>query len=108
MSDTLLKRSPPDDFDWPATIFLYVILIMLGIGMCFCLQRANRLIPNRFSFPLVERRRGPFDLGTEEEGLLSHYSDAEEDAEIIDNQNALGITRYSDNQEDDDADHQPK
>lgn len=63
--------------------------------MCFCLRRANRLIPNRFSFPLVERseQRGFYDIGTEEEGLLHNYSDDEDnDAEVIDNQNALGIT----------------
>lgn len=65
--------------------------------MCFCLKRANRLIPNRFSFPLVERneQRGFHDLGAEEEGLLHNYSDIDEeddDAEVIDNQNALGIT----------------
>ncbi|GAN02486.1 hypothetical protein MAM1_0023d01930 [Mucor ambiguus] len=107
MSDTLLKRSPPDDFDWPATIFLYVVLILMGVGMCFCLKRANRLIPNRFSFPLVDRGtrgdRGFHDLGAEEEGLLSHYSDVEDedDAQVIDNQNALGISRQSDDEDDD-------
>jgi hypothetical protein len=66
--------------------------------MCFCLRRANRLIPSRFSFPLVDRgqgrQRGAFELGAEEEGLLSHYSDMEDedDAEVIDNQNALRIS----------------
>ncbi|KAI8972050.1 hypothetical protein BDF20DRAFT_888222 [Mycotypha africana] len=76
--------------------------------MCFCLRRANRLIPNRFSFPLVERAfsrqpaRGFYDLGSEEEeaGLLNSYSDSDtehnmEDAELIDNQNALQITSES-------------
>ncbi|KAI9487334.1 MAG: hypothetical protein EXX96DRAFT_73946 [Benjaminiella poitrasii] len=62
--------------------------------MCFCLRRANRLIPNRFSFPLVDRENNHnrlYDLGAEEEGLLSHYSDVEneDDAEVIDNQNVL-------------------
>ncbi|KAI7900410.1 uncharacterized protein BX663DRAFT_517471 [Cokeromyces recurvatus] len=93
MSDFLIKRSP-DDFDWTTTICLYVILIILGIGMCFCLKRANRLIPNRFSFPLVDRGNTHtrlYDLNEEEEGLLSHYSDveSEDDAEVIDNQNGL-------------------
>lgn len=47
---------------------------MLGIGMCFCLRRANRLIPNQFSFPLrptnlspTRRRRG-YDASDEEQG----------------------------------------
>ncbi|KAI8369732.1 hypothetical protein BD560DRAFT_397659, partial [Blakeslea trispora] len=74
--------------------------------MCFCLRRANRLIPNRFSFPLVERR-GPFDLGSEEEGLLNQYSDVEDDydAELIGSQNALGISRRYSDEEDDDEDN---
>jgi hypothetical protein len=40
------------------------------------------------------RQRGAFELGAEEEGLLSHYSDMEDenDAEVIDNQNALRIS----------------
>ncbi|KAL0143657.1 hypothetical protein V8B55DRAFT_1479521 [Mucor lusitanicus] len=112
MRNILLKRSPPDDFDWPATIFLYVVLIVMGVGMCFCLKRANRLIPNRFSFPLVDRgarrERGFHDLGAEEEGLLSHYSDVEDegDAEVIDNQNALRISRRSDDDDDDDEEQE--
>ncbi|KAI9265882.1 hypothetical protein EDC94DRAFT_604344 [Helicostylum pulchrum] len=84
MSDGISKRALPDDIDLPATIVLYVILIILGVGMCFCLRRANRLIPNRFSFPLVdraeERQRGQYDVATEEEGLLSDYSDMEDTA----------------------------
>lgn len=73
-------------------------MISLGVGMCFCLRRANRLIPSRFSFPLVDRgqrrQRGPLELGAEEEGLLNNYSDMEDedDAEVIDNQNALRIS----------------
>ncbi|KAF1802375.1 hypothetical protein FB192DRAFT_1255723, partial [Mucor lusitanicus] len=83
-----------------------------GVGMCFCLKRANRLIPNRFSFPLVDRgarrERGFHDLGAEEEGLLSHYSDVEDegDAEVIDNQNALRISRRSDDDDDDDEEQE--
>ncbi|KAI8350628.1 hypothetical protein EDC96DRAFT_448241, partial [Choanephora cucurbitarum] len=79
---------------------------LLGIGMCFCLHRANRLIPNRFSFPLMERR-GPFDLGSEEEGLLNQYSDVEDDhdAELIDNLNALRISRRYSDDEDEEMDH---
>ncbi|KAG1458424.1 hypothetical protein G6F46_004475 [Rhizopus delemar] len=48
-------------------------------GMCFCLKRANRLIPNRFSFPLTERGQGRVRLAEndEERGLLSEESDAE-------------------------------
>jgi hypothetical protein len=63
--------------------------------MCFCLRQANRLIPNRFSFPLSDRgagrQRGAHDLGVEEEGLLSNYSDVEDedDAEVIEDQQAL-------------------
>lgn len=53
--------------------------------MCFCLRRANRLIPNRFSFPLVDRAEGRqsglYDVGVEEEGLLSDYSDMEQEEE---------------------------
>ncbi|KAI8644284.1 hypothetical protein BD408DRAFT_413614 [Parasitella parasitica] len=78
----------------------------MGVGMCFCLRRANRLIPNRFSFPLVDRGerrgRGFHDLGAEEEGLLSHYSDDmedEDDAEAIDNQNALQSSGQADDAE---------
>ncbi|CAO3654879.1 unnamed protein product [Mucor fragilis] len=82
----------------------YVVLVVMGVGMCFCLKRANRLIPNRFNFPLVDRsarREGFHHLGAEEEGLLSHYSDVEDedDAEVIDNQNALRISRRSDEEE---------
>jgi hypothetical protein len=73
--------------------------------MCFCLRRANRLIPNRFNFPLVERneQRGFYDIGAEEEGLLHNYSDIDEeddDAEVIDNQNVLGITTIHPEEED--------
>ncbi|CEP19695.1 hypothetical protein [Parasitella parasitica] len=81
----------------------------MGVGMCVCLRRANRLIPNRFSFPLVDRgdrrERGFHNLGAEEEGLLSHYSDMEDedDAEIIDNQNALHSARYPDDVEDEEG-----
>ncbi|KAI8883922.1 hypothetical protein K501DRAFT_183473 [Backusella circina FSU 941] len=68
-----------------------IILVILGIGMCFCLQRANRLIPNRFNFPLVDRR-GAHHLGDEEDGLLSHYNDdEEEDAELFENQDRFDI-----------------
>lgn len=52
--------------------------------MCFCLKRANRLIPNRFSFPLADR--GQVRLEEDEErGLLNSYSDLEDenDAEEI-------------------------
>lgn len=51
--------------------------------MCFCLRQANRLIPNRFSFPLVDRGQGRerFDVSVEEEGLLSHYQEEEEEEE---------------------------
>lgn len=54
-------------------------MILLGGGMCFCLKRANRLIPNRFSFPLTERGQGRVRLAEndEERGLLSEESDAE-------------------------------
>ncbi|PHZ11955.1 uncharacterized protein RHIMIDRAFT_237774 [Rhizopus microsporus ATCC 52813] len=74
----------PDDIDWPVTIFLNIILICLVVGMCFLLKRANRLIPNRFSFPLVTRQGG-IQLGQDEErGLMSGYSDDEyNDAEVI-------------------------
>lgn len=62
---------------------------MLGIGMCFCLRRANRLLPNQFSFPLrptnTRQRRG-YDVSDEEQGdpdsaqgLLNDYDDGEED-----------------------------
>jgi hypothetical protein len=80
----------------------YVVLIVLSIGMCLCLRQANRLIPNRFSFPLVDRRqerqRGLYDLGVEEEGLLSHYSDVEDedDAEVIPDQTLLPSNRHED------------
>lgn len=82
----------------------------MGVGMCFCLRRANRLIPNRFNFPLVDRgerrQRGFHDLGAEEEGLLSHYSDMEDedDAEVIDNQNSLHVPRHSNEGENEDED----
>lgn len=82
----------------------------MGVGMCFCLKRANRLIPNRFSFPLVDRgerrERGFHNLEAEEEGLLSHYSDVEDedDAEVIDNQNALRISTRSDDEDDQEED----
>jgi len=83
----------------------------MGVGMCFCLKRANRLIPNRFNFPLVDRsarREGFHNLGAEEEGLLSHYSDVEDedDAEVIDNQNALRISRRSDDDDDDEEEEE--
>lgn len=51
--------------------------------MCFCLRQANRLIPNRFSFPLVDRAEGRqrFDVSVEEEGLLNNYNQHEEEEE---------------------------
>ncbi|KAI8997425.1 hypothetical protein BDB01DRAFT_771097 [Pilobolus umbonatus] len=51
--------------------------------MCFCLRRANRLIPNRFSFPLMDRTRGSIAI-QDEEGLLVNYNDDDDnDAEVI-------------------------
>lgn len=71
--------------------------------MCFCLRQANRLIPNRFSFPLVDRGEGRqrFDVSVEEEGLLSNYNhheeEEEEEARVIPNH-----TIYDSDDNDDD------
>lgn len=60
--------------------------------MCFCLRRANRLLPNQLSFPLrpTSRARRGYDADDEEqgdpqsrEGLLSH--DYNEDDPVSDN-----------------------
>ncbi|ORX61699.1 hypothetical protein DM01DRAFT_1128043 [Hesseltinella vesiculosa] len=56
---------------------------MLGVGLCVCLRKANTLVPNRYSFPLVSRHRPPHldDLGDEEtrHGLLQDYDDDDSD-----------------------------
>ncbi|KAI9278836.1 hypothetical protein BDA99DRAFT_493235 [Phascolomyces articulosus] len=87
----LSERGPPKDYDIPSTIVIYIVVIMLGIGMCFCLRRANRLLPNQRSFQLrptaTTRRRG-YDIADEEEGdpesrmgLLSAGYDHDEEEE---------------------------
>ncbi|KAI8365175.1 uncharacterized protein BYT42DRAFT_589057 [Radiomyces spectabilis] len=89
-TQTNVDDRPPKDYDLPATIVIYSLMVILGIGLCFCLRRANRLIPNRLLIPLSSRMgngrssRG-FDLASqldeeEQQGLLSAYStDGEED-----------------------------
>ncbi|KAI7873391.1 uncharacterized protein EV154DRAFT_94832 [Mucor mucedo] len=73
--------------------------------MCFCLRQANRLIPNRFSFPLVDRGEGRqrFDVSVEEEGLLSRYQEEEEEEEEEENSHHDNTTpvhrRYEEEEE---------
>ncbi|KAI9490407.1 hypothetical protein BDB00DRAFT_875308 [Zychaea mexicana] len=67
----LSKRGPPKDYDIPSTIVIYIVVLLLGVGMCFCLKRANRLLPNQRSFqlrPTEPRRRRGYDVGDEEQG----------------------------------------
>ncbi|KAI8331340.1 hypothetical protein BC941DRAFT_438906 [Chlamydoabsidia padenii] len=80
----------PSSYDIPSMIVIYTIVIVLGVGLCFCLRKANRLVPNRYSFPLIlrgddgDRRRGQqnqfTNLDDEEsrQGLLNDFSDQED------------------------------
>lgn len=74
--------------------------------MCFCLKRANRLLPNPLSFPLRprasdrERRRG-YDQADEEfgdpesrEGLLARQDDFDNDEEDDDPHRLPPRARY--------------
>lgn len=72
--------------------------------MCFCLRQANRLIPNRFSFPLVDRGEGRqrFDVSVEEEGLLSNYNRQEEEDRL--STTVAVHHRYEEDNEDDEDD----
>ncbi|KAI9308182.1 hypothetical protein BJ944DRAFT_118174 [Cunninghamella echinulata] len=46
----------PDHYDIPSMIVIYILVVVLGVGMCFCLRKANRLVPNKYSFPLTLRK----------------------------------------------------
>ncbi|KAI8583801.1 hypothetical protein K450DRAFT_220038 [Umbelopsis ramanniana AG] len=86
--------TPPSNFDIPTTIVLYTCVLLVAIGMCFCLQRANRLLPNGLNFALQptrlsrSRSRGgaasfPDDDLEAQQGLLDvddDSSDIEEEA----------------------------
>lgn len=74
--------------------------------MCFCLRQANRLIPNRFSFPLVDRGEGRqrFDVSVEEEGLLSNYNRQEEEEEDRPSTTVVVHHRYEEDDEDNEDD----
>ncbi|KAL0094089.1 hypothetical protein F4703DRAFT_1833719 [Phycomyces blakesleeanus] len=105
-------------------------MTLLGLGMCFCLRKANRLIPNRLSFPLVStqpkdiagnRRGRGYDASDVEQGdtdahqgLLSEYQqDSNDEYEEGDNQDdgfprppLRGVTiagHNNDNNDDDSA-----
>lgn len=63
-----------------------MLVCLLGVGMCFCLRRANRLLPNQLSFQLQPRSqtRG-YDRTDEEQGdpesrrgLLSEQDDEDD------------------------------
>ncbi|KAG2179169.1 hypothetical protein INT43_002019 [Umbelopsis isabellina] len=82
----LPSGTPPSNFDIPTTIVLYVCVILVGVGMCFCLQRANRLLPNGLNFALqpTALRRGrsrgnaasfPDDDIEAQQGLLNDDDD---------------------------------
>ncbi|KAI7863770.1 hypothetical protein BDF14DRAFT_1745268 [Spinellus fusiger] len=88
----ILEIRPIDVREEATHCLKYVLAVLLVVGMCFCLKKANRLIPNRFSFPLVSthyqergRTRG-YDASDIEqgdleagEGLLSNYEQQEEE-----------------------------
>ncbi|SAM02378.1 hypothetical protein [Absidia glauca] len=63
------------------------------VGLCFCLRKANRLVPNRYSFPLILRggggeesnRRGgqqnqftTIDDEESRQGLLNDFNDQDD------------------------------
>ncbi|CAO3595799.1 unnamed protein product [Absidia cylindrospora] len=96
----------PSSYNLPSVIVIYTLVIILGIGLCFCLRKANRLVPNRYSFPLIlrsnndqgnargrgrrQRQQDPFDDIDDEEsrqGLLNDFSDQDDiDEELNDTQ----------------------
>ncbi|CAO3626834.1 unnamed protein product [Cunninghamella blakesleeana] len=85
------RQSPPtakapDHYDIPTMIVIYTLVTLLGVGMCFCLRKANCLVPNKYSFPLALRRsynRKQDDESNEDlrQGLLNDYSDQEDEDE---------------------------
>ncbi|ORY97235.1 hypothetical protein BCR43DRAFT_233424 [Syncephalastrum racemosum] len=112
------KRGPPKDIDLPSTIVVYVLVCLLGIGMCFCLKRANRLLPNPLSFPLRprasdrERRRRGYDQADEElgdpesrEGLLASQDDID-DGEDQDADRLPPRTRYHSDEDEEEEQQQ--
>ncbi|ORZ07639.1 hypothetical protein BCR42DRAFT_397181 [Absidia repens] len=81
----------PSSYDLPS------VIVIVCIGLCFCLRKANRLVPNRYSFPLIlrsgndqgnsrgrgrrQRQQDPFDDIDDEEsrqGLLNDFSDQDD------------------------------
>ncbi|KAG0166180.1 hypothetical protein DFQ28_007628 [Apophysomyces sp. BC1034] len=83
------------DLNLTTTIAMYVAVCLFGLGLCFCLRRANRLIPDRFSFPMMptstDRRRQLYDEERDDndpdarQGLLSEYEQEEEERVEPDN-----------------------
>ncbi|KAI8081520.1 uncharacterized protein BX664DRAFT_195522 [Halteromyces radiatus] len=72
----------------PTVIVVYTLVIILGIGLCFCLRKANRLVPNKYSFPMMLRSSGNRaqqwterdELEDEEsrQGLLNDFEDQDD------------------------------
>ncbi|KAI8065651.1 hypothetical protein BC940DRAFT_303942 [Gongronella butleri] len=105
----------PSSFDIPTMIVVYTLVLVLAVGLCFCLRKANTLIPNRYNFPLSVRRNRPPNLDQlhDEEarhGLLNSYDDDDElldDDDDVEDHAHAAATRWDALDEDDEQDARP-
>jgi hypothetical protein len=75
-------------------------VIILGVGLCFCLRKANRLVPNRYSFPLILRGGGGNDEGNRRRGHQNQFST------IDDEESRQGLLNDFSDQGDSDGEHE--
>lgn len=75
-------------------------MIVLGVGLCFCLRKANRLVPNRYSFPLILRGGGGNDDGNRQRSHQNQFNT------IDDEESRQGLLNDFSDQDDSDGEHE--
>jgi hypothetical protein len=78
----------------------YTLVIILGVGLCFCLRKANRLVPNRYSFPLILRGGGGGEESNRRRGQQNQFTT------IDDEESRQGLLNDFSDQEDSDGEHE--
>ncbi|KAI9311188.1 hypothetical protein BX666DRAFT_1071174 [Dichotomocladium elegans] len=75
MAAIVQRGRPVEDYDIPSTIVVYILVCLLAVGMCFCMRRANRLLPNQLSFQL--RPTGTSRTGNDNRRYIDEEADVE-------------------------------